>query len=248
MLPLLFFSLDNIAFFPKVKKELSLITNTFGGQTHAWQWDRCRWWGPPPCCLECVVWTGLLSYGSLHPVLRWGALLDNHHQSHLMEENKGIQYNQQQIFYTERNTQICALHMSCCISCLYTFYFTWTIFIFFLLHSPKYLILFLLTRLSLHVDSPCLGELQSSDPSLALYFWVGLQVVGLRPTVGNDKIAWVLHSNIGCGQVDSASACVTHLCLGPGNKQIEGQSNAEFLNVVFYFMKYDNTLNNNDFL
>lgn len=36
ILPLILFSLDNAAFSsPKVKKELSLITNTFGGQTHA---------------------------------------------------------------------------------------------------------------------------------------------------------------------------------------------------------------------
>lgn len=192
-LPLPYFSLDNVFFF------------TFGGQTHAWQWDRCRWWGPPPCCWACVVWTGLLSYGSLHPVLRWGALQDNRHLSRLREKTgktiwaKTKKCNEKML-YTQRKTHICAM------------------------------IVFPLTRFSLHADSLCLGELQSSDPSLALYFWVGFQVVGLRPSVGNDKIARVLHSNIGCSQVYGASACVTHLCLGPGDKQNEEQSNAEFLN------------------
>lgn len=186
------------------------ITDTFGGQTHASQWDRCRWWGLPPCCWVCVVWTGLLSYGSLHPVLRWGALQDTRHPSHLSERTGATIWpktKNEKILHTEKHTFSCSDFSS-------------------IFAAP-------LTRISLHVDRLCLGEFQSSDPSLALYFWVGLQVVGLGTSVGNDKIARVFHSNIGCGQVDGASACVTHLCLGPEDKQNEEQSHTEFVNPCF---------------
>lgn len=88
-----------------------------------------------------------------------------------------------------------------------------------LLDVPSPAFFMLLTWFSLHVDGLCLGELERSNPSLALHFWVSLQVVGLRPSVGNNEIARVFNSNIGCGQVDSASASVAHLCLGPGHKQ-----------------------------
>lgn len=114
---------------------------------------------------------------------------------------------------------------------------------------------FPLTRFSLHVDGLCLRELQSSDPSLALYFGVGLQVVGLRPSVGNDKIAVVLHCNIGCGQVDGASACVTHLCLGPEDETEWSQeyqlwsfqtpvwwSKCFFCKAIVYFLKIASTV------
>lgn len=112
--------------------------------------------------------------------------------------------------FTPREIHVYAWHRCCCIHCLD---FPMNSHILSLALSNIFV--FPLTRFSLHVDGLCLRELQSSDPSLALYFGVGLQVVGLRPSVGNDKIAVVLHCNIGCGQVDGASACVTHLCLGP---------------------------------
>lgn len=122
-------------------------------------------------------------------------------------------------FHKDKDTHtVWCWHWCCCVRC-------------FNIHSQALCDIFVipLTRFSLHADSLCLGELQSSDPSLALYFRAGLQMVGLRPSIGNDKIAGILHSNIGCGQVDGASACVTHLCLGPGDKQNEKRSNAEFL-------------------
>lgn len=152
ILLLLLFSLDNAALSsPKVKKELSLITNTFGGQTHAWQWDRYRWWGPPPCYLECVVWTGLLSSGSLHPVLRWGALLDNHHQSHLKEENKEQQYNNIK-YFTQRK-----IHRF--VPCIWTMY---KLLIHFLFHIHYFHILsrkfYKIYHFPPHLTQPACGQ------------------------------------------------------------------------------------------
>lgn len=69
------------------------------------------------------------------------------------------------------------------------------------------------TRLGLHVDGLCLGELEGGDPPLALHFRVGLQVVGLRTSVGDDKVARVLHGDVCSSQVDGSPARVAHLGL-----------------------------------
>lgn len=84
------------------------------------------------------------------------------------------------------------------------------------LHCP--LVRVPLTRFCLHLDSLRLCKFQSSDPSLALYFGAGLQVIGLCPSIRNHKIARIFHSNVGCGQVNGASACVTHLSLSPEDR------------------------------
>ena len=54
------------------------------------------------------------------------------------------------------------------------------------------------------------------DPALAFHLTARLQVVRLRPAVGDDEVAGVVHGN-GCrGQVDGAPTRVAHLRLGPG--------------------------------
>ncbi len=75
---------------------------------------------------------------------------------------------------------------------------------------------FQLTWLSLHAESFGFGQLQCCDPPLPLHLWAGLQVIRLRAAIRDDEIAWVLHRDIGCGQVYGAPTCVTHLRLGPG--------------------------------
>lgn len=40
-------------------------------------------------------------------------------------------------------------------------------------------------------------------------------MVGLSTAIGDDEVARVLHSDVGCGEVDGTSAGVSHLCLGP---------------------------------
>lgn len=100
--------------------KLSIITNTFAGQSHVLQWDHCRWWGPPPCCLVCVMWTGFQSCGSLHPVLRWEAPMNNHHLSHLInrtdQKKKSTKTNKERM----RLTWQCKLFIHILIICLYT--------------------------------------------------------------------------------------------------------------------------------
>lgn len=90
--------------------KLSIITNTFAGQSHVLQWGHCRWWDPPPCCLECVAWTGFQSCGSLRPVLRWEAPMNNRHLSHLINRTDKKKKNQQR-----------QIENATCMTCWYTY-------------------------------------------------------------------------------------------------------------------------------
>lgn len=67
----------------------------------------------------------------------------------------------------------------------------------------------------MHVHSFGLSELQGRDPALSLHLRARLQVIRLRTTVRDHKVAGVLHCDVGCGQIYSTTACVAHLRLGP---------------------------------
>lgn len=76
------------------------------------------------------------------------------------------------------------------------------------------------TGLRLHARCLGFGQFQGRDPALALHFAAGLQVIGLCSTVGDDKVAGVVHGDGCCGQVDCASTRVAHLCLGPDSHEV----------------------------
>lgn len=75
------------------------------------------------------------------------------------------------------------------------------------------------TWLCLHTGRLRFGQLEGSDPALTFHLTTGFQVIRLRPTIGDDKVAGVIHSDSRCGQIDCAPTCVAHLCLGPGNQR-----------------------------
>ena len=96
-----------------------------------------------------------------------------------------------------------------------------------------------LTRLIIHhADGFSLGQLQCCDPSLALHFCAGLQVVGATATAQHN-VAGVLRVDVCCGQVDCATTRVGHLCLCPAiehqkdtDRQTDTRKKVEHISLV----------------